>query len=135
MKETNTPEKNKKGFSDIFRKKTIERTVSETKESGRNLKRSISALELALMGVAVAVGAGIFSVGGQVVAFHAGPAAVVSFLIAGVVCALAVMCYAEQPTFKTAGCFNKTPTLPAAMLFLSLLRVHFSGCFPLHPLM
>ena len=95
MKETNTPEKNKKGFSDIFRKKTIERTVSETKESGRNLKRSISALELALMGVAVAVGAGIFSVGGQVVAFHAGPAAVVSFLIAGVVCALAVMCYAE----------------------------------------
>mgnify|MGYP000405809912 CR=1 FL=1 len=47
------------------------------------------------MGVAVAVGAGIFSIGAQAAAFHAGPAVVLSFLIAGVVCGAAVMCYAE----------------------------------------
>ena len=47
------------------------------------------------MGVAVAVGAGIFSVGAQAAAFHAGPAVIISFLIAGIVCGAAVMCYAE----------------------------------------
>ncbi len=47
------------------------------------------------MGVAVAVGAGIFSIGAQAAAFHAGPAVMLSFLIAGVVCGAAVMCYAE----------------------------------------
>ena len=47
------------------------------------------------MGVAVAVGAGIFSIGAQAAAFHAGPAVIISFLIAGVVCGAAVMCYAE----------------------------------------
>lgn len=47
------------------------------------------------MGVAVAVGAGIFSIGAQAAAFHAGPAVIISFLIAGIVCGAAVMCYAE----------------------------------------
>ncbi|MFR5005134.1 MAG: amino acid permease, partial [Bifidobacterium dentium] len=49
----------------------------------------------AIMGVAVAVGAGIFSIGAQAAAFHAGPAVIISFLIAGIVCGAAVMCYAE----------------------------------------
>lgn len=47
------------------------------------------------MGVAVAVGAGIFSVGAQTVAYHAGPAAIISFLIAALVCGAAALCYAE----------------------------------------
>lgn len=47
------------------------------------------------MGVAVAVGAGIFFIGAQAAAFHAGPAVIISFLIAGIVCGAAVMCYAE----------------------------------------
>ena len=47
------------------------------------------------MGVAVAVGAGIFSIGAQAAAFHAGPAVIISFLIAGIVCGAAVMCYAK----------------------------------------
>ena len=43
----------------------------------------------------VGPGAGIFSVGAQAAAFHAGPAVIISFIIAGVVCGAAVMCYAE----------------------------------------
>lgn len=79
----------------VFRKKSVEQTIAETGESGRSLKRDLTWWDLAIMGVAVAVGAGIFSIGAQAAAFHAGPAVIISFLIAGVVCGAAVMCYAE----------------------------------------
>lgn len=79
----------------VFRKKSVEQTIAETGESGRSLKRDLTWWDLAIMGVAVAVGAGIFSIGAQVAAFHAGPAVIISFLIAGIVCGAAVMCYAE----------------------------------------
>ena len=80
---------------ELFRKKSVEQTLAETGEEGRSLKRTLSTWDLAIMAVAVAVGAGIFSVGAQAAAFHAGPAVIISFVIAGVVCASAVMCYAE----------------------------------------
>ena len=79
----------------VFRKKSVEQTLAETGESGHALKRDLTWWDLAIMGVAVAVRAGIFSIGAQAAAFHAGPAVVLSFLIAGVVCGAAVMCYAE----------------------------------------
>ena len=79
----------------VFRKKSVEQTIAETGESGHSLKRDLTWWDLAIMGVAVAVGAGIFSIGAQAAAFHAGPAVIISFLIAGIVCGAAVMCYAE----------------------------------------
>ena len=79
----------------IFRKKSVEQTLAETAETGHKLKRDLTWWDLAIMGVAVAVGAGIFSIGAQAAAFHAGPAVIISFLIAGIVCGAAVMCYAE----------------------------------------
>ena len=79
----------------VLRKKSVEQTLAETEESGRSLKRDLTWWDLAIMGVAVAVGAGIFSIGAQAAAFHAGPAVIISFLIAGVVCGASVMCYAE----------------------------------------
>ena len=79
----------------VFRKKSVEQTIAETGESGRSLKRDLTWWDLAIMGVAVAVGAGIFSIGAQAAAFHAGPAVIIIFLIAGIVCGAAVMCYAE----------------------------------------
>lgn len=50
------------------------------------------------MGVAVSVGAGIFSVGARAAANFAGPAVTVSFVIAALTCAMAIMCYAEFAT-------------------------------------
>ena len=47
----------------VFRKKSVEQTIAETGESGRSLKRDLTWWDLAIMGVAVAVGAGIFSIG------------------------------------------------------------------------
>ena len=79
----------------LFRTKSVEQTLAETGDSERKLVRTLGVWDLAMMGVAVAVGAGIFSVGAQAIAYHAGPAAILSFLIAGIVCGAAVMCYAE----------------------------------------
>ena len=47
----------------VFRKKSVEQTIAETGESGHSLKRDLTWWDLAIMGVAVAVGAGIFSIG------------------------------------------------------------------------
>lgn len=82
----------------LFRTKPIEQSIADADEPGRKLKRSLSTWDLMIMGVAVAVGAGIFSVGAKAAANFAGPAVTVSFAVAAVTCALAIMCYAEFAT-------------------------------------
>ena len=75
----------------IFRRKSVEEALASTTDPERSLKRSLTAWDLAVMGVAVAVGAGIFSVGATAAANYAGPGVIVSFIIASVVCGLAIM--------------------------------------------
>ncbi|WP_120520596.1 amino acid permease [Arthrobacter celericrescens] len=82
----------------LFRTKSIEQSIADADEPGRKLKRSLSTWDLMIMGVAVAVGAGIFSVGAKAAANFAGPAVTISFAVAAVTCALAIMCYAEFAT-------------------------------------
>nr|WP_231713401.1 amino acid permease [Arthrobacter sp. zg-Y769] len=72
--------------------------MADADEPGRRLKRSLSTWDLMIMGVAVAVGAGIFSVGAKAAAEFSGPAVTVSFILAAITCALAIMCYAEFAT-------------------------------------
>lgn len=79
----------------ILRRKSVEDSLAASDEPHRTLKRELTAWDLAVLGVAVAVGAGIFSVGATAAADYAGPSVIVSFVIASIVCALAVMCYAE----------------------------------------
>ncbi|MDU3533343.1 MAG: amino acid permease, partial [Alloscardovia omnicolens] len=79
----------------LFRTKSIESALAQTHAEGHSLKRNLGVWDMAMMAVAVSVGAGIFSVGAQVIAFHAGPAAIVSFLIAGLACVGVAFCYAE----------------------------------------
>jgi APA family basic amino acid/polyamine antiporter len=78
-----------------IRIKTVEQSILDTDVPGRRLRRSLSALDLTVFGVGVIIGTGIFVLTGQQAAVNAGPAIVLSFLIAGVVCALAALCYAE----------------------------------------
>ena len=82
----------------IFRTKPVEQSIADADEPGRKLKRSLSTWDLMIMGVAVAVGAGIFSVGAKAAANFAGPAVTISFVVAAITCALAIMCYAEFAT-------------------------------------
>ncbi|ALE93074.1 amino acid permease [Arthrobacter alpinus] len=82
----------------LFRTKSIERSLADAQEPGHSLKRTLSTWDLMIMGIAVAVGAGIFSVGAKAAADYAGPAVTVSFVLAAITCALAIMCYAEFAT-------------------------------------
>src|SRR5690606_24552164 len=59
------------------------------------LKRTLTAKHLVMLGVGAVIGAGIFVLTGQAAANHAGPAIMLSFVLAGFACALAGRCYAE----------------------------------------
>ena len=79
----------------LWRTKSIEDSISDSLEKGHSLKRTLGTWDLMIMGVAVAVGAGIFSVGAKAAGSFAGPSVTLAFLLAAFTCALAIMCYAE----------------------------------------
>jgi APA family basic amino acid/polyamine antiporter len=64
-------------------------------EGEHTLKRTLSALNLITLGIGAVIGAGIFTLTGQAAALHAGPAVALSFVLAGLTCAFAGLCYAE----------------------------------------
>src|ERR1700678_1794964 len=68
----------------------------EAGEQGEHtLKRSLGALNLITLGIGAVIGAGIFVLTGQAAAKYAGPAVALSFVLAGITCAFAGLCYAE----------------------------------------
>ncbi|WP_067965259.1 amino acid permease [Nocardiopsis trehalosi] len=88
----------------IWRTKSIEQSIRDTDEPGHRLRKDLNGFDLIVFGIGVIIGTGIFVVTGRQAADNAGPAIVVSFLIAGLVCALAAMCYAEfASTVPVAG--------------------------------
>ncbi len=78
----------------LFRTKSIVRLQAEAAaESG--LRRTLSAFNLVSLGIGAIIGAGIFVLTGQAAAQYAGPAIVISFIISGLGCLFAGLCYAE----------------------------------------
>src|SRR6202789_1519472 len=70
--------------------------TKEATEVGENtLKRSLGPVNLITLGIGAIIGAGIFVLTGQAAALHAGPAVALSFVVAGITCAFAGLCYAE----------------------------------------
>jgi APA family basic amino acid/polyamine antiporter len=74
-------------------RKSIAALVADS-EAG-HLRRALGPGALVLLGIGAIIGAGIFVLTGQVAAQNAGPALVLSMVLAGVACALAGLCYAE----------------------------------------
>jgi basic amino acid/polyamine antiporter, APA family len=60
-----------------------------------DLRRALGPVHLVMLGIGAVIGAGIFVITGQAAAMYAGPAIILSFVIAGVGCLLAGLCYAE----------------------------------------
>lgn len=79
----------------LFAKKTVESLIAETEEKEHKLKKVLSAFDLTLLGIGAIIGTGIFILTGVAAAKYAGPAIIISFIIAGVVCICAALCYAE----------------------------------------
>jgi basic amino acid/polyamine antiporter, APA family len=80
-------------FAKFLTKKPIA-TIQAESERGE-LKRTLSAANLVSLGIGCIIGTGIFVMTGTAAAQHAGPAIVISFLMAGFCCAFAALCYAE----------------------------------------
>ncbi|MBW5348016.1 amino acid permease, partial [Escherichia coli] len=80
----------------MWYKKSISKLISEAEQSGEGtLKRTLSSTGLIALGIGAIIGAGLFSLTGIAAADHAGPAVMLSFIIAAVGCAFAGLCYAE----------------------------------------
>lgn len=83
-------------MSRLLRIKPMSLLSEEARETGEHtLKRSLGALNLVTLGVGAVIGAGIFTLTGQAAALRAGPAVALSFVLAGLTCAFAGLCYAE----------------------------------------
>ncbi len=80
----------------LFAIKPLPLLLKEAHTEGENtLKRSLGPVNLITLGIGAIIGAGIFVLTGQAAAKHAGPAIALSFVLAGITCAFAGLCYAE----------------------------------------
>ena len=70
----------------------LDESASENKHT---LKRSLNGFQLLMLGLGVIIGAGLFSLTGPAAGNNAGPAVALAFIVAGVGCAFAGLCYAE----------------------------------------
>ena len=77
----------------LFLKKSVAQIQKEAAKS--ELKRTLGPINLMSLGIGAIIGAGIFVLTGQVAAANAGPAIMLSFVVAGIACGLAGLCYAE----------------------------------------
>src|ERR1700728_2176729 len=80
----------------LFAVKPLSLLRQEAGEEGEHtLRRSLGPVNLITLGIGAIIGAGIFVLTGQAAALHAGPAVALSFVVAGITCAFAGLCYAE----------------------------------------
>jgi APA family basic amino acid/polyamine antiporter len=79
----------------LFATKSIEMLIAQTEEKGHKLKKALGALDLTLLGIGAIIGTGIFVLTGVAAATYAGPAVILSFVVSGLACAFAALCYAE----------------------------------------
>src|SRR5499427_1453737 len=87
----------------LFATKSIDHLIA-TSQTGHTLRRVLGPWHLIALGIGAIIGTGIFVLSGQAAAANAGPAIVLSMVIAGVTSALAALCYAEfAATVPVAG--------------------------------
>jgi basic amino acid/polyamine antiporter, APA family len=79
----------------IFTTKPLSQLMDETKGDHNALKRSLTATNLVALGIGAIIGTGIFVLTGTAAANYAGPALVLSFILSGIGCVFAGLCYAE----------------------------------------
>jgi len=82
--------------SALFRTKSIDRLLAEAASSGEGtLKRTLGPFALVALGIGAIIGAGLFVRTAAAIADRAGPSVVIAFIVAGIGCAFAGLCYAE----------------------------------------
>src|SRR5271165_651803 len=83
-------------MANLLAVKPLSSLRQEAGEEGEHtLRRSLGPVNLITLGIGAIIGAGIFTLTGQAAALRAGPAVALSFVVAGITCAFAGLCYAE----------------------------------------
>src|SRR3954469_7415533 len=83
-------------MANLFKTKPLDKLMAEADEVGEHtLKRSLGPWSLIALGIGGIIGAGLFVRTGAAIAERAGPSVVIAFIVAGVGCAFAGLCYAE----------------------------------------
>src|SRR5579862_1014849 len=87
-------------LKELFRRKTLDRLAAEAEEPGHRLKKALGPIDVTALGIGAIIGAGIFATIGTAAAGDptrpgAGPALILSFVVTGVACGFAALCYAE----------------------------------------
>jgi APA family basic amino acid/polyamine antiporter len=79
----------------IMRTKSVEQSIRDTEEPEFQLRKALGPLDLTVFGIGVIIGTGLFVLTGEAAAGYAGPAVALSYVVGGIACALAALCYAE----------------------------------------
>lgn len=92
------------GQNGIMRTKSVEQSIADTDDPGTKLRKELTTWDLIVFGVAVVVGAGIFTLAASTAGDVAGPSVSLAFVLAAIACGLAALCYAEfASTVPVAG--------------------------------
>src|SRR5215470_4269654 len=92
-------------MADLLARQSVEMLLARAKEAetqavlthdGVPLKRTLTATNLVALGIGAIIGAGIFVLTGNAAAENAGPAVSISFVLGGIACGFAGLCYAEM---------------------------------------
>ncbi|MDP2333505.1 MAG: amino acid permease [Reyranella sp.] len=83
----------------LLARKPVADIIAAADTPGRRVPKVLGPVSIAAMGVGAIIGAGIFVLTGTVAALNAGPAIVLSFVLAAIACAFVGLCYAELSTF------------------------------------
>ncbi|KNE71645.1 hypothetical protein AMAG_16203 [Allomyces macrogynus ATCC 38327] len=86
------------GFNDTIKSAFIAKSIEDLRQDAdaSNMKRELTGKDVVLIGTGEIIGAGIFVITGTAAANHAGPAIVLSFIISGIICSFAGLCYSEM---------------------------------------
>jgi basic amino acid/polyamine antiporter, APA family len=79
----------------LFTKKPIHKLILDSSDGEKSLKRTLSASNLVALGIGAIIGAGLFVRTAAAAANNAGPSVTIAFIVAGIGCAFAGLCYAE----------------------------------------
>src|SRR5882757_2034059 len=83
-------------MANLFARKPLDKLMAEAQEVGEHsLKRSLGPVNLVALGIGAIIGAGLFVRTAAAIADRAGPSVVLAFVVAGIGCAFAGLCYAE----------------------------------------
>jgi APA family basic amino acid/polyamine antiporter len=87
-------------LKDLFRRKSTDELVADSQDSAHRLKKALGPIDVTALGIGAIIGAGIFATIGTAAAGDAtrpgaGPGLIVSFILTGIACGFAALCYAE----------------------------------------